>query len=892
MTPIAFPPSAGRGPALLAVLALGGSLFAAGQPPKLRLAEVQDIAPVRYRVELTLDPAKDRFGGVIAIQVNLRRAAQTIWLNANQIAVQSAAAVSGGKTVPAKSLDGGSDFLGLQFESALPTGPAEITLHYEGSVRQDDTSGMFRVKDGDNAYILTQFESTDARDAFPCFDEPSYKTPWQLTLHVPAQDQAVSNTPVATEKSEGATKTYVFKETKPLPSYLIALGVGPFEFVDAGVAGKNKVPVRIVVPKGRTDEAKYAAEITATILTRIENYFGIPYPYEKSDQVSVPVTVGFGAMENAGMVTYGQNIILAKPSTDTIRRQREYASVAAHELSHQWFGDLVTTSWWNDIWLNEAFATWMEQKLVAEWKPEWGTRVDDVNSKLGAEDEDSLVTARKIRQEIESKDDISNAFDDITYQKGAAVIGMFENWMGAEEFRKGVQGYLNRHAFGTATAGDFLDSLSSATKKDVGKTFATFLNQAGVPSVSVALDCAPKPPVLHLEQTRYLPTGSRGSASQVWSIPICIRYGAANAPAECALMTTAKFDWPLKNAQSCPAWVDANANAKGYYLVDYRGGLLAALTRGAAADLQPAERVDLIGNVESMATGGKVPAPDALSLVPLFHNDSQRLVVDRALGLALGIRQNLVPQDLLPNYHRFLLQNFQARARQLGWMPKPGEPEDDRLLRPSLMSNVAIWGGDADLANEAKSLAGKWLQDHTAVPPEIAGAVLNTAAAYGDVALFHRYLDALQKTQDRQEKQRLIDALDSFHDPAAIRAGMQAVLDKTIPLVDGFSLLVSAGQGYPDTRKMPFQFVKEHLAQIMEGNPSVFGNDLGSYLPFTGGSFCDAGSRRELQEFFGPLVDKYTGAPRNLAQVLEGIDLCIAQKTAQQDIVKAFLEKY
>ncbi len=184
--------------------------------------------------------------------------------------------------------------------------------------------------------------------------------------------------------------------------------------------------MRIVTPKGKANEAKYAAEVTATILTRLEDYFGIPFPYEKSDQVAIPVTFGFGAMENAGMVTYAQNLILAKPESDTIQRQRGYASVAAHELAHQWFGDLVTTAWWNDIWLNEAFATWMEQKLLAEWKPEWKTRVADVDSKLEAEREDSLMSARKIRQEIESKDDISNAFDDITYQKGAAVIGMFE----------------------------------------------------------------------------------------------------------------------------------------------------------------------------------------------------------------------------------------------------------------------------------------------------------------------------------------------------------------------------------------------------------------------------------------------------------------------------------
>jgi alanyl aminopeptidase len=882
-----------RIPILISLLAaLCGSAFAAGQPPKLRLSEVQDVAPSRYRVELTLDPAKDSFSGVISIEINLKQPAQTIWLNASQIVVQEASASSGGKTWQAQPVPGGSDFVGLLVPSALPVGQAEIRIRYQGSVRHGDSSGIFRIRDVDSDYIFTQFESTDARDAFPCFDEPSYKTPWQLTLHVPAQDLAVSNSPIASEKTENGVKTYVFRETKPLPSYLVALAVGPFEFVDAGFAGKNRVPVRIVTPKGRAGEAKYAAEVTATILTRLEQYFGIPYPYEKADQVSVPVTVGFGAMENAGMVTYGQNIILANPASDTIRRQRNYATTAAHELSHQWFGDLVTTAWWDDIWLNEAFATWMESKLIAEWKPEWKTRVEDVNSKLGAEDEDSLATARKIRQEIQTKDDIANAFDGITYQKGAAVIGMFESWMGAEEFRKGVQSYLNRYAFKNSTAADFLDSLSSSSKKDVAKAFSTFLNQAGTPVVSVALDCAQKPPVLHLEQSRFLPTGSKGASSQVWSIPICIRYAASNGPGECAVMTETKFDWPLKAAQSCPAWVEANANANGYYLVDYRGGLFAALTAGAAAGLQPPERVDLIGNVEAMSAAGRLSAADALGLVQVFHSDSERLVLQRALGVALSIHQDLVPERLAANYRRFLLQNFQARARELGWSPRAGESDDARLLRPSLVSAVALYGGDRDLAAEAQTLAEKWLQDHTAVPAETLGAVLNTAAAFGDVALFNQYLAAFQKTQDRQEKQRLIGAMSSFHNPAAINAGFQAVLSKAVPLVDGFALLLSAGQSYPDTRKMPFQFIKDHFDEIMKDHPSVFGNDVGAFLPYSGGSFCDAESRRELQSFFGPKVDQYSGAPRNLAQTLEGIDLCIARKTAQQDSVSAFLQKY
>ena len=868
---------------------LAGALLAA-TPPKLRLAEVQDIAPERYRVELTLDPARDGFSGVVQIPVRLNRPAQTIWLNANQIAVQEASVIAGGKTLAATAQPEGADFLALQLDAPVAAGAAEIRIRYTGKIRHPDTSGIFQADDGGNRYILTQFEETDARDAFPCFDEPSYKVPWQLTLRIPAGQQAVSNTPPVADTTANGERKLVFGETKPLPSYLVAFAVGPFEFVDAGTAGKNHVPVRIVVPKGRAAEAKYAAEVTATILTRLEDYFGIPYPYEKSDQVAVPVTLGFGAMENAGMVTYGQTMLLANPATDTVSRQRGYASVAAHELAHQWFGDLVTTAWWDDIWLNEAFATWMQQKLLAEWKPEWNTRVSDVSSKLDAAAQDSLATARKIRQEIESRNDIANAFDGITYQKGAAVIGMFESWMGEAEFRKGVQSYMRQYAFRTATSGEFLDALSSAGKKDVTRAFSTFLNQAGVPTVSVSLDCT-KTPSLHLEQTRYLPIGSKARADETWSIPVCVRYGNAQGDRQCVLLTQPQMDLPLKTA-SCPAWVEANDDAKGYYRSNYRGNLLASLTSGDVTKrLNSAERADLIGNALALAGGGKLPVADALKLAETFRNDPVRQVVQWGIAVALSINHDLVPDDLRPNYQRFLQKSYGARAHELGWLGHPGESDDVRLLRPSLLSAIAGPGGDRELANQAGELARKWLLDRKAVPPDVVGAVLSVAARNGDAALYRQFLAEFRKTQDRQEQQRLIGALTAFRDPAALEIGMREVASGSLPLVRAYPLLF-AGQEVPATRTLAFQFLKSHFDEIMRGNPSIFGFSFGAMLPNVGGGFCDAQSRRELESFFAPLTSRYEGAPRNLAQVLESIDLCVAQVKAQRDGVVQFLKQY
>ncbi len=850
-------------------------------------------APTSYNVELSLDPAKTTFSGKIAIKLDIKQPLETLWLNGAKLEVQSAQLKAGGKTYNAKSTPAGSDFLGLHFDSQIPTGNAEVQISYTGQVRQQDSSGVFSMEDNGNKYIFTQFESTDARAAFPCFDEPSYKVPWQVTVTIPQQYTAISNTSPANESAQGDQKVIAFKQTKPLPSYLVAFAVGQFDFVPAGNAGRNHVPVRIVTPKGHADEAKYAAEVTATILTRLEDYFGIPYPYDKSDEVAIPVTFGFGAMENAGMVTYAQTIILANPARDTENRRRGYASVAAHELAHQWFGDLVTTAWWNDIWLNEAFATWTEQKILAEWKPEWRSRVEDVmDSKIGAEHADSLVTARKIRQEIKSKDDISNAFDDITYQKGASVIRMFETWMGPEQFRKGVQAYLKQYAFKNATAPEFLDSISSASGKNVTAAFSTFLNQPGVPLVSASLDCTQGKPVLHLAQQRFLPLGTKAEANQLWQIPVCADYETGNGrEADCMLLNQPTADWSL-TAKTCPAWVDLNQNAVGYYLVDYDAKLRHDLTAGDAEHrLNAPERVDFMGNAQSLTTGGKLPAADALQLVKVFHNDPERYVVSSALELALYPRTQMVPENLQPKYIRFLQDNFKARAHQIGWIPQPGESDDVHLLRPQLLRAVATYAEDQDLAKQARELTEKWFENRNAIDASIVTAVLGTAAYFGDKALFERFLAQLQKTQDRQERGRILAAMVRFRDREAVQAGMEAVLSGKIPFMEGVSLLF-AGQGEPSTHHLALDFMKAHFDEIAAKRPTGGGFDAGSVFPYVGASYCSAEDKQKLQDFFQPRVDKFTGAPRTLSQVLETIDVCTALKTAQEPSVVAFLQNY
>ena len=531
-------------------------------PPALRLPA--GARPVQYAVDLTLSPESETFSGAIDIDLEMDAPVRVLWLNATDLTVGDASFTIAGRTVRPRVVPGGDDFIG--FETDDPVGPGRAGLHisYTGKSSEKELSGIFRQKEGDDWYIFTQFEATDARKAFPCFDEPAYKVPWQITLHVKKGLSAVSNSPIAAEtESPDGMKTVRFAETKPLPSYLVALGVGPFDFAEGPPVGSKHVPFRVVVPKGQAAAAAYTVRSTPDLVALLENYFGTPYPYDKLDFLAVPLMGG--AMENAGLITFGRRLILTQPEEERLERQRSFAAIAAHELAHMWFGDLVTMKWWDDIWLNESFASWIEYKIVEQWKPDWDAPVDRVLDRNRAISEDRLVSARRIRQPIESSDDIQNAFDPITYEKGSAILTMLEQWIGAERFQKAVQRHLSAHAWGSADSADFFASLSGEAGKELEPVFRSFVDQGGIPLVTVRVVCAKgSPPSLELAQRRYLPVGSKGSADQVWKIPVCVRYGSGeNVSRQCALLGELVGQDPARSCGRLPRLASAERWREG-----------------------------------------------------------------------------------------------------------------------------------------------------------------------------------------------------------------------------------------------------------------------------------------------------------------------------------------
>ncbi len=474
-------------------------------PPRPDGRLPRQVHPTRYALELAVDPAQPRFSGRVRIDITVDETTSAIVLNARGLTARGAALIAGDARVPAATstrLAAGSkkdpEELVLAFDRAIAPGSAQIEIDYDGAFA-DGLHGLYRVQEGGRWYAFTQFEPTDARRAFPCFDEPGWKTPFTVAISVPPDMVAVANMPEVRRAPDGARVRFQFAASPPLPTYLVALAVGAFDTRD-GLAGK--LPIRLIATSGKARLGGGALAAARGQLLELERYFGRPYPYAKLDLLAVP-SFGAGAMENAGLITFREERLLLDEHAALAARVG-MNGIIAHEISHQWFGDLVTMAWWNDLWLNEAFASFMADEIVDAWRPATGARLQALAAKSAVMADDALATARRIRQPVRSTSDALEAFDPVTYAKGRAVLAMAEAWLGPDAFRAGLRGYLQRHAWGSATADDLYAALGEAGGgRDVAGVIGSFTDQIGVPIVDAKIDCTGQAPAVRLHQQEY-----------------------------------------------------------------------------------------------------------------------------------------------------------------------------------------------------------------------------------------------------------------------------------------------------------------------------------------------------------------------------------------------------
>jgi aminopeptidase N len=856
---------------------------AAAAPPELRLPG--DVAPTHVDLELTLEPTADRFRGTIAFDLEVKRPTRTIWLNATDLTIESAALMRGGRPAGAvRVVPGGDDYVGFALDAPLDPGPARLVIRYQGGIDAQRSRGIYRQPEGDDWYLYTFFEATDARRAFPCFDEPGYKVPWKLTLIARKELVVAANSaPVEADDAPGGLRAITFKDTPPLPSYLVAFAVGPFDVIDGGTAGHHGTPFHILAPRGRAAETAYALQATPKLIGLLEDYFGMPYPYGKLDVAVVPRY--WGTMEHPGIVALGQPLSLIRPGEETLQRRQWFATIAVHELGHYWFGDYVTCAWWNDVWLNEALGSWLDNKMSDGFEPAWHTplaRLVDIQRAMRA---DELPTAQKIRMPVDSAQAIENAFSaNITYFKGNSVLAMFESFVGPETFQKAIRRYIHDHAWGNATLDDFLAALAAETSRDVADAMKTFIEQPGVPVVTVALDC-PKggTPVVHLEQKRSLIHGAEAPA-QTWAIPVCVRWSGGRA---CTMLREPTGDLPLAGAKACPAWVAGNAGARGYYRVRYEPELGKRVAAAGPA-LDVAERMELYGDTLSRVAAGDAPAAEALALLPGAARATDRHLFTSGLALLELVHPRKLPEELLPNLGRFLARSYGARARALGLRSRPGESDDTRAIRPGLVHVAAILGDDAVLGRQARELALAWLANRKAVDADMVETVLAVAAHRGDRALFDKLVAAVRTTGDRTDRAAIIGALGAFDDPEIARSALDLVVAGAIDVRDARTLF----QGLlarRTTHDLAAGWVRDHFDELAT---RMRADELARLLEGVVGSICDAEQKRDAATFFGPRAARRAGAAKDLEDGLERAGACIDLRQRSAADVRAFLAKY
>jgi len=842
------------------------------------------VHPTRYHLELSVDPSQPTFAGRVRIGVEIERPTRSIVLHARgprilTAAVSTRAGKQWAKAVGRKAAHskGADEELVLSVENELGVGTAELDLEYEAPYGSN-LSGLYRVERGGRHYAFTQFEPTDARRAFPCFDEPGFKVPVDLSVTVPEGMIAVANMPELRRRANPAARleTFEFQTTPPLPSYLVAFAVGPFHVEDGA---RDPVPIRLVSLPGNEKLGSLALEAARAELALLSSYFGERYPYPKLDIVAVP-EFGAGAMENPGLVTFREELLLLDEKTASLDARRSLAGILAHELAHMWFGDLVTPAWWDDIWLNEAFATWMGGKIANQWKPGYRIPLERVAAKQWVMGLDSLASARRIRQPVHSSSEALESFDGITYVKGASVLGMAERWLGPEAFRTGVRNHIARHRHGNARAADLFAALGEASGKDVARMMSTFVDRPGVPLVSLESRCdksrgGAAQQVLTISQSQYRPLGSSATVSgEPWVLPLCVR-GAAEAEATCLLMDTPTTNVTL-SAKACSPLVLPNADEVGYYRYSLSKDALAAITAKDLARLSPEERVGLVGNAWALVESGDLEPVAYLGLVDRFGAEDQHVVWDQIVTSLRKLSRFLVTDAVRPELEKRVVRLLGPPARKLGWKNQPGDSDETKLLRKTLLAGLAELGRDAWARDESQRLANAWLADPKSVSADLAEVALAAAARDGDSALFDRIVARAQHADVPEVRVMAVTALAAFERPELVKRTLDFALDGTLKPAELRYVFPPLFER-PATAGVTLDWLKAHFAELEKSLPTFV---VGRF-PWVAAGLCDRKRVAEAGDFFGGRLAHIEGADKHLAQAVEAGNLCAALRDRQ-----------
>jgi aminopeptidase N len=852
------------------------SLFAASalaqtdpDAPRGKLPDT--AAPSAYRLDMTILPDQPRFTGHVEIDIRVKTAASRLYIDGRDLAVSRAVALVGGQPIQARwtQVDP-TGVVRLDFDSVLPAGPATLVFDYSGAFGQS-ASGLYHIKVQDAWYSWTQFESIDARAAFPSFDEPGFKTPFTISITTRPGFKTISNAPQASVAPAGDLEIHRFQPTRPLPTYLVAMDTGPFLHPTSTVAPDAQraapLPLGVVATQAQAGKLDFVLGQTPPIVRLLEAYFGEPFPFPKLDQIASPQMAG--AMENAGADTYDDQIIILDKGATTARKQ-EFGMVVSHELSHQWFGDLVSPAWWDDIWLNESFANWMGYRIGAQWRPDLKIGEGAVAEGLGAMNTDALTIGRPIHQHIAANGEIDSAFDAITYGKGGQVIAMIADYMGDDQFRAGVRLHISRHRYGNADTEQFFAALADAAHDPrILASMKSFVDQQGVPLVTFTRNGnhleAAQSPWTYLGQT---------PAPRKWLVPLCVRTGTER---HCGLLE----DAPLDIAAPAGALVVPNVGGTGYYRYELPPAdwsrLIAALPQLPAPEALAAD-----DSLWASFRAGRAPATaliaEATALLANPDSTASLMPGRRLSGMRL---RGLIGTDAAADYQRLLRRLYGPRLARLGFDPAAGvyaaEDPDRQKFRQDLVALLADEGDDPEISARLASAATAYLGgDAKALDQGFMQSGFTALVKAGGPKAASTLLGAALSSEDPVFRGAAITGL-AVSGRADVANWILTLHEPRLRPVERLTLLGELAVT-AETRDMAADWIVNNYDALSSGANGIF---VASRLPSVVGGLCSAERADQVQAVLGPKVRALGAGQLDFDRTVESIRRCGALRSAR-----------
>ncbi len=826
----------------------------AGTPGKLP----KTVRPTEYAVWIQPDVTKLTFAGRETIKIKVDQPTREIIFNSLEITISEARLDN--KPLPSSTIkvDDGNELVTISLADELAAGEHTLALTFAGKINQFGR-GLFYGKYQEHGtgakkiFLGTQFEATDARRFFPCWDEPSFRATFQLTAVVPEDWMAVSNMPIASRKRimDGALEVS-FQPTPSMASYLNVFCAGEFDSIESETEG---VKLRIITTKGKAESGRYALESTSKILRYYNDYFGVPYPLPKLDQLAIPGGFG-GAMENWGGITYYETALLFDPKNSSAATKQRVFEVIAHEVAHQWFGDLVTMGWWDNLWLNEGFASWMGAKCTAHFNPQWEVWLErniprDPSRRIGIPKEqamegDARATTHPIQQKIANEAEANQAFDDITYKKGQSFLRMLENFLGEETFRDGIRRYMKAHKYSNSTTADLWNALSEASGQPVGGIAAGWTEQPGFPVVSVKREADDR---VALAQERFA-INFRDEGNGLWKIPLTYFVDGASAPAT-FLMEEKTATLPDIAADRA---LKLNVEGAGSYRVAYDDAswklLLASL-----AGMNVPDKVNLLSDSWAFVQAGRQPLSFYTDLVSKVPPNTALALREQLINVCDFIDRLLVDTPERQEYRGYARRLLRPTLDKLTMQPKADEPATASLLRASLIQELGLLG-DADVIKLCRQNFEKFLKNSDDLSPDLRAPTFDIVMRNGDAGVWEKLHRLGLKTTSTEEKQNFYEALAFSTDPALIKKTLAISLTDELPTSRAI-YLVSKVARESDRPDLAWDFAKANMMPLLA---KVDALGASSYVPGLFIFFSDPARIDELKTFaqknLGPDANK------------------------------------